>query len=314
MTFTSIDPIVSVVIPARNAAEDLPGALLSTAVQGIDAMEIIVADDGSTDATEAVLADAKRENPRIMHLHTGGVGPAAARNKAIAAARAPLIAFLDADDRWRADKLGPQIAFHQTYGDATLSLTDYRHESPNGDDLGNAFAYWPRWRRLPRTGVEFLALPTPAALIFAENAVGTATVVARRDALLDGAGFDPDLRSASDWEMWVRLALAGRVGYSTQIGMDYRMIPGSVTSNKALRIACMERIIERHGPAILGSSGGGAAVRAATARLDVARAEMARADGSPADALRHHARALLRDPNRRVLRAALADIKALAAA
>lgn len=169
----------------------------------------------------------------------------------------------------------------------------------------------PRWRDLPSTGRGFAPLDSAAALITAENAVGTATVVARRDALLTGGGFDPDLRSASDWEMWIRLALAGPVGYSTAIAMDYRMIPGSVTSNRALRIACMERILERHGDAVRRHHGE-SPLRAARARLAVARAEMARGDGNRLQALKHHAAAFIADPNRRILRATAADLKSLA--
>ncbi|MEQ8584979.1 MAG: glycosyltransferase family A protein [Thalassobaculaceae bacterium] len=311
MPTTSAGPLVSVVIPAKNAANDLPGALDSAVSQGIDSIEIIIADDGSTDGTAAFLAAAKRKDRRILHLQTGGVGPAAARNRAICTARAPLIAFLDADDRWRPGKLPAQLAFHRARPDATLSFTDYQHQAPDGGDLGTCYAYWPRWRRLPSTGEGFRRLDSAAALILAENAVGTATVVARRDSLMDGGGFDPELRSASDWEMWIRLALAGPVGYSTAVAMDYRMIPGSVTSNRGLRIACMERILDRHGTAVRRAHGD-APIQAARARLAVARAEMARGDGRRFEALRHHAAAFLADPNARVLRATAADLKSLA--
>ena len=304
-------PLVSVVIPAKNAAHDLPEALLSAVSQEIEALEIIVADDGSSDGTAALLAAAKRDDPRILHLQTGGVGPAAARNQAIEIARAPLIAFLDADDRWRPGKLKAQLAFHALEPTATLSFTDYQHRGPEGQDLGPCFAYWPRWRQLSQTAAHFERLDRAAALIVAENAVGTATVVARRDALLAGGGFDPDLRSASDWEMWVRLALRGPVGYSTAITMDYRMVPGSVTSNRALRIACMEQILVRHGDAVRQTYGEGP-MRAARARLAVAKAEMARGDGNRMRALVNHAAAFLADPNGRVLRATAADLKSLA--
>lgn len=311
MPTTLPTPDVSVIIPAKNAAIDLPDALKSALSQNVEAIEIIVADDGSTDESEVVLAAAIRKDPRILHLQTGGVGPAAARNLAMERARAPLIAFLDADDRWRPGKLKPQLAFHAAAPEATLSFTDYRHLGPSGQDLGTCYAYWPRWRDLPSTGRGFAPLDSAAALITAENAVGTATVVARRDALLTGGGFDPDLRSASDWEMWIRLALAGPVGYSTAIAMDYRMIPGSVTSNRALRIACMERILERHGDAVRRHHGE-SPLRAARARLAVARAEMARGDGNRLQALKHHAAAFIADPNRRILRATAADLKSLA--
>lgn len=310
MTSLTNAPDVTIVIPAKNAAHDLPDAFASIRRQRLEAFEVIVADDGSTDGTAVLMAEISGRDPRIRRIETGGVGPAAARNVAIEQARAPLIAFLDADDRWTPGKLDLQIAFHAAFPEATFSLTDYRHLSETGTNLGEAFAFWPRWRRLPKADAPLRLLRHAAPLIFAENAVGTATVVARRDALLEAGGFDPSLRSASDWDMWIKLALQGPVGYSTTVGMDYRMIAGSVTSNRALRIACMERIVSAHAASII-RMGDTDAVRAAHARLHVARAELARSSGKSGEALGHHLSALRQDPNGRVLRATLSDLRAL---
>ena len=303
-------PIVSVILPAKNAAHDLPGAFESVRSQGVDGVEIIVADDGSTDATPDIVRASDCERLRILRIETGGVGPAAARNEAVATARAPLVAFLDADDRWMPGKLVRQLAFHHTHPQAVMSVTDYRHLSNDGRDLGGCFGYWPRWRSLPQTGDDFSILDEAAALIFAENAVGTSTVVARRDALLAAGGFDPALKSASDWEMWLRLALAGPCGYASSIGMLYRMVPGSVTSNRALRISCMEQIVSRYSGAIRGQ-GAPWACRSAVARIQVAMAEKAAVEGDARRALGHHVAALFRDPNRRVFRATLASARGL---
>lgn len=302
-------PFVTIVTPARNAAEDLPGALESVRSQGIDAFQHIVVNDGSTDGTDEVLTDASRNDCRIMQLRSEGIGPAAARNLAIKHAKAPLIAFLDADDRWRPGKLARQLAFHTAHSDVLLSFTDYEHFTPAGQSLGLAFPFWPVYKALAQTGTEFGRIENSAPLIFAENAVGTSTVVIRKDAFDASGGFDPELRSASDWELWLRLALRGPAAYSTEPAMDYLVMPGSVTSNRALRISCMNSIIETYEPLIAPMDR--RAVRAAKARIDIARAEMARETGDHSQALHFHLRALRANPTRRTARSAIADMRNL---
>ncbi|MDR1426140.1 MAG: glycosyltransferase [Bifidobacteriaceae bacterium] len=96
---------VSVIVPARDAAATLGDALASLALQGIelDALEAIVVDDGSRDATAQAVAAASSLLPRLTMLrHDVPRGPAAARNTGLAAAHGRLVTFLDADD-W----LGP---------------------------------------------------------------------------------------------------------------------------------------------------------------------------------------------------------------
>jgi glycosyltransferase involved in cell wall biosynthesis len=89
-------PPVSLIIPAYQAAAWLGEALESVAAEAYPALDLIVVDDGSTDRPEAVVA---RSGLPVRLLRQANQGPAAARNAGIAAARAELITFLDADDR-----------------------------------------------------------------------------------------------------------------------------------------------------------------------------------------------------------------------
>jgi glycosyltransferase involved in cell wall biosynthesis len=98
-------PTVSVIIPSRNCIEFLPIALATIAFQGRGDLEVILADDGSTDGTTDWARARRNDKFTLKVLETGGIGPSAARNAAVAVAEADLIAFLDADDAWLAGKL-----------------------------------------------------------------------------------------------------------------------------------------------------------------------------------------------------------------
>ena len=94
--------LVSVIIPTYNRAACLREAIESVLSQTYKQFELIVVDDGSTDATGELLL---QYGAKLSVLHTGHGGPSAARNCGIAAARGDYIAFLDSDDVWLPDKL-----------------------------------------------------------------------------------------------------------------------------------------------------------------------------------------------------------------
>ena len=102
--------LVSVVIPAHNAAATIGETLLSVRSQTHRMLEILVIDDGSTDGTaDIVRAHAALDSRiRLVQLKNGGV--AAARNRGIEEAAAGLVAFVDADDLWAPHKIEKQIA------------------------------------------------------------------------------------------------------------------------------------------------------------------------------------------------------------
>jgi glycosyltransferase involved in cell wall biosynthesis len=300
-------PACSIIIPTRDCVNYLPTTLATIDLQGRRDLEVIVVDDGSTDATMAWLASRSASSFSLRVIETGGIGPGRARNAGVAVASANLIAFLDADDQWLPGKLDRQLAFHEAHPQLGLSFTDYIHVTPDGHDLGSCFDYWKcNWTK-GVTGAYFM-LRNAEANILGANVVGTSTVVVNRDLFLATGGFGPQMASAEDWHLWLQLAAAAPVACSTSVTMSYLVRPGSMTANRRSRIISMRTIMadyaERTEPEFKH------ALRLAKARCNMAEAELARAQGKPATAAIAHLKAMAANPGWRTGRAAAADIAA----
>jgi glycosyltransferase involved in cell wall biosynthesis len=113
-------PLVSCIVPVHDAERYLAEALDSVLAQTHRAIEVIVADDGSTDATRAI---AESHGDRLRWVSQPTAGPAATRNLGLGASRGDLVAFLDADDRWHPEKLARQVARLAARPDIDVSLT-----------------------------------------------------------------------------------------------------------------------------------------------------------------------------------------------
>lgn len=111
-------PLISVIIPAHNAARSLARAVASVRASGYPALEVVVCDDGSQDDTAAV---ASRAAARCVRQNNAG--PAAARNTAIRHARGEIFAFLDADDVWPTRSLSRELSLLQQGNDLVWGLT-----------------------------------------------------------------------------------------------------------------------------------------------------------------------------------------------
>jgi glycosyltransferase involved in cell wall biosynthesis len=102
--------LVSVIIPAFSAAADIRQTLNSVLAQTYQAIEVIVVDDGSSDATAAIVEEFVTRDTRFQLVRQSNAGVGAARNIAIQRARGKYVAPLDADDLWFPEKLEKQVA------------------------------------------------------------------------------------------------------------------------------------------------------------------------------------------------------------
>jgi glycosyltransferase involved in cell wall biosynthesis len=116
-------PRISCIVPVYNGERYLAAALESIFRQTLAAFEVIVVDDGSTDSTPAVA----RNEARVRYLRQDNAGPSVARNHGIRESRGELVALLDADDLWHAEKLERQAARFLARPELDISLTHSRN-------------------------------------------------------------------------------------------------------------------------------------------------------------------------------------------
>lgn len=144
---------VSVIMPARNAAPFIDAALHSVRAQSISDIEILVIDDGSSDATAEIVKRHAREDDRVRLLRGAGRGPAAARNIGLSEARGTWAAAVDADDVIVADRLRLLLDAAEA-GDAQVAadnLTAFYDDASKPDHLWLDGPQWDHPRRLDLT-------------------------------------------------------------------------------------------------------------------------------------------------------------------
>lgn len=143
-------PAVSVVVPTYNRAYCLPDTLRTVLSQSFADFELIVVDDGSTDATQATLA-AQFNDPRLKYVRQDNAGVSAARNTGMRMSRGKYIAFCDSDDLWDSLKLQLQVAAMERFSSAGICWTDLTAITPDGATLHERFTriVYRAWDRLP---------------------------------------------------------------------------------------------------------------------------------------------------------------------
>jgi len=237
---------ISVIIPVFNASGSIHAALESVAGQTLKPRQVIVVDDGSSDNSfDAAKAMTGHMNgiELIVHKQTN-LGAGAARNRAIQSATGSWLAFLDGDDVWCADKLKRTMAVLKD-GGYDLAAHDYTV-------LKNGVQVTIECAKL------FRQYPDPVAGLYRKGFIATSTVVVRREWVEKAGGFDEDLKTAQDFDLWLKILTQAPTRFTVfdEPLMRYGVTAGSITSFTARRLDCSMIILNRHGPAMMKRRGG----------------------------------------------------------
>jgi glycosyltransferase involved in cell wall biosynthesis len=137
-------PLVSVVMPARDASATISSAIESICRQSFRDWELIVVDDASVDGTEAVVSEHRSRDPRVRLITGDGAGEPSARNAGIAAAGGMWIAMMDADDVARPIRLERQLGFMATHPHLFAAASRATLFVRDGEPLGRTHIDGPR--------------------------------------------------------------------------------------------------------------------------------------------------------------------------
>lgn len=215
-----VTPQVSVILPVRDGERWLREAVVSVLTQTLAELELVVVDDGSGDATPAILAELGASDPRLVVLRQERDGLVAALNRGLAQARAPLIARLDADDIALPERLARQRDYMRDHPDVVLlgGWADIIDESGT-----------PRGRQMR---------PDPAGLrqtLTKKSPFIHPTVMFRAEAARRVGGYRAAFEAGEDYDFWLRLADIGEIAILPELLIRYREHGGSVTRTRELR-------------------------------------------------------------------------------
>jgi glycosyltransferase involved in cell wall biosynthesis len=222
---------IAVVIPAYNLARYLGEAVESVLEQTLDPslIEICVVDDGSTDDTRAVTA---RYGSRVRYLYQENRGLPATRNVGWRATTAPFVNFLDADDRLLPEKFARELALLDANPRLSLVYGGWHYIDGEG-------------RRLPQRGWSRTEGDVLSRLLMG-NLIHPHAALVRRRCLEQVGGFDEQLTSVEDWDLWLRLAAAGvQWGCVDLPLLEYRVRDDGMHANPERMLDNRLRVLEK---------------------------------------------------------------------
>ena len=220
----AVAPQCSVVMPAFNAEAHISEAIDSVCAQSLGAWELVVVDDGSTDATPAIVRGVK--DKRVRYLRQENQGVSAARNAGMAVARADVVAFLDADDLLMKDALERHLEVLAARPEAVASYGEAVVIDASGALRGGGRPI-------------FNARPSGKVLeaLLSQNFVVCGVLAARRSALEAAGTFNTSLSLFEDWEYWCRVAAVGEFAYlGAEPVLAYRHHPDSAVRRAGLSV------------------------------------------------------------------------------
>jgi GT2 family glycosyltransferase len=215
-------PVISIIMPCYNAAAHLPASVGSVLAQTCSDWELITVDDGSSDATLAWLQS--QTDARIRTCSQTNQGVSAARNVGLAMAHGRYVAFLDADDTWEADFLDSMLAALEASPAAVLAYCGWQNLGLQ-DGRGEPFVP-PDYENADKVETLFAGCRWPIH-----------AVLVKREAVLAANGFDPTLKNAEDYALWLNVATTAPIVRVPKVLAFYHFHDGAQASNDHARAA-----------------------------------------------------------------------------
>ena len=208
--------MVSIITPAYNAEQFIGEAIASVIAQTYTNWELLVINDASTDNTAGIVKQFMAKDPRIKILdNTTTKGPGNARNFGIEEAKGTYMAFLDADDLWKPNKLQEQLKVLENTN-ANICFSSYELINEKGQHLNKTVL-----------ALDFLSYKKQLRC----NYIGNLTGLYNAKKL--GKIYMPEIRKRQDWVMWLRaIEIGGNAIGIKQSLAYYRIREHSVSSNK----------------------------------------------------------------------------------
>ena len=225
--------LVSVILPVYNREASIARAIRSVLGQTYRPFELIVVDDGSTDATRAVLKTFGADIIVVAQQHAGAY---VARNFGVRHARGELIAFADSDDAWLPHLLEREVPLMRrpevglVFGDA-IHVTSARSDAP-------------------RTGLTCFRLSPPQRGRVADhfawcNFVPTCTALVRRRCFDEVGGFSEESDLSADYLTWFRIALRHEIDYVEQPVAEYTLHGAGISQDLGRSLEARIRLFSR---------------------------------------------------------------------
>jgi glycosyltransferase involved in cell wall biosynthesis len=229
-----INPLVSIIVPAYNAAKHISDTIKSVQNQTFKDFELIIIDDGSKDNTLEVI-ESFLDDKRIKYIFQENKGQASARNNGIREAKGSLIAFQDSDDLWKPNKLEKQLSLFddpsigvcysdvEVLDDETEKIIEYKRtnnfeQMRRGDILKDLIYY---------------------------NFIPFASVIVRKTCLEKVKGMDESILIGDDWDLILRLSVFFKFDYVDERLLIYRAGHSTQLSKKIdLRYKYQDIIID----------------------------------------------------------------------
>jgi len=228
-------PLISVIMPAYNAAMTISESIESILRQDHANVEVIVVDDGSADDTLRIAGEISESDPRVRVFHKANGGVSSARNFALTKAEGKYIAFLDADDTYVKDRFAEQVAAMERDDNVGLVFSRHRVKDNDTGTVSDTFAVFPN----DGDSKAMLLHLLKHGYFFNLN-----SSLVRREAIRHP--FDERIKTAEDFDFVLRLAMSCKfVGVDRYVTLMLRGHESLASKEKSNIYRNERKVVER---------------------------------------------------------------------